>query len=29
MFGAPFFVIDGESFWGQDRLDFVDRKLAA
>ena len=23
------FVIDGESFWGQDRLDFVDRKLAA
>ena len=29
VFGAPFFVIDGERFWGQDRLDFVDRKLAA
>ena len=29
VFGAPFFVIDGEIFWGQDRLDFVDRKLAA
>ena len=28
VFGAPFFVIDGEIFWGQDRLDFVDRKLA-
>jgi 2-hydroxychromene-2-carboxylate isomerase len=27
--GAPSFVIDGEIFWGQDRLDFVDRKLAA
>jgi 2-hydroxychromene-2-carboxylate isomerase len=29
VFGAPFFVIDGEKFWGQDRLDFVDRKLAS
>jgi len=29
VFGAPFFIIDGERFWGQDRLDFVDRKLAA
>jgi carboxymethylenebutenolidase len=29
VFGAPSFVIDGETFWGQDRLDFVDRKLAA
>jgi carboxymethylenebutenolidase len=29
VFGAPSFVIDGEIFWGQDRLDFVDRKLAA
>ena len=27
VFGAPFFVVDGERFWGQDRLDFVDRKL--
>jgi 2-hydroxychromene-2-carboxylate isomerase len=29
VFGAPSFVVDGEIFWGQDRLDFVDRKLAA
>ena len=29
VFGAPSFVIDGEIFWGQDRLDFVERKLAA
>jgi 2-hydroxychromene-2-carboxylate isomerase len=29
VFGAPSYVIDGEIFWGQDRLDFVDRKLAA
>ena len=29
VFGAPSFVIDGEIFWGQDRLDFVDRKLGA
>ena len=28
VFGAPTFVIDGEIFWGQDRLEFVDRKLA-
>ncbi|MCW0233673.1 MAG: 2-hydroxychromene-2-carboxylate isomerase [Ferrovibrio sp.] len=28
-FGAPFYVVDGEPFWGQDRLDFVERKLAA
>jgi 2-hydroxychromene-2-carboxylate isomerase len=27
VFGAPTFVIAGELFWGQDRLDFVDRKL--
>jgi len=27
VFGAPSFVIDGELFWGQDRLDFVERKL--
>ncbi|WP_418317313.1 2-hydroxychromene-2-carboxylate isomerase [Piscinibacter sakaiensis] len=27
IFGAPSFVIDGELFWGQDRLDFVERKL--
>jgi carboxymethylenebutenolidase len=29
VFGAPFFVIDGERFWGQDRIDFVERKLAS
>ena len=27
VFGAPTYVIDGEIFWGQDRLDFVERKL--
>jgi 2-hydroxychromene-2-carboxylate isomerase len=29
VFGAPTYVIDGELFWGQDRLDFVQRKLLA
>jgi 2-hydroxychromene-2-carboxylate isomerase len=28
-FGAPTYAIDGELFWGQDRLDFVQRRLAA
>jgi 2-hydroxychromene-2-carboxylate isomerase len=28
VFGAPSYVIDGEIFWGQDRLDFVERTLA-
>ncbi len=27
VFGAPSYVIDGELFWGQDRLDFVERRL--
>jgi len=27
VFGAPTFIIDGEMFWGQDRLDFVERRL--
>ncbi len=27
VFGAPSFVIEGEMFWGQDRLDFVQRRL--
>lgn len=27
VFGAPSYVVDGEIFWGQDRLDFVARKL--
>ncbi len=29
VFGAPTFVLDGERFWGQDRLMFVDRALAS
>ncbi len=29
VFGAPSYVVDGEIFWGQDRLDFVERALAA
>ena len=30
VFGAPFYIIreTGERFWGQDRLDFLDRALA-
>ncbi|MCX7384809.1 MAG: 2-hydroxychromene-2-carboxylate isomerase [Alphaproteobacteria bacterium] len=28
VFGAPSFVIGEEVFWGQDRLDFVERRLA-
>ena len=27
IFGAPSYVLDGEIFWGQDRLDFLQRKL--
>ena len=27
VFGAPSYVIDGEIFWGQDRLDIVERHL--
>lgn len=27
MFGAPWYVVDGETFWGQDRLDFVKKAL--
>lgn len=27
LFGAPTYVIQDELFWGQDRLDFVERKL--
>jgi 2-hydroxychromene-2-carboxylate isomerase len=29
IFGTPTYVLRGELFWGQDRLDFVDRALAA
>ena len=28
VFGAPTYVVDGEMFWGQDRLDFFERALA-
>jgi 2-hydroxychromene-2-carboxylate isomerase len=28
VFGAPSYVIEGEIFWGQDRLDFVQSRLA-
>jgi 2-hydroxychromene-2-carboxylate isomerase len=27
--GAPSFVVDGQVYWGQDRLDFVERALGA
>ena len=27
VFGAPTYVLEGERFWGQDRLDFLDRAL--
>ena len=29
VFGAPSYVVQGEMFWGQDRLDFLDRRLGA
>ena len=29
VFGAPTYAVDGELFWGQDRLDFLQRRLAA
>ena len=28
VFGSPSYLIDGEIYWGQDRLDFVERRLA-
>ena len=28
IFGAPTYIVADELFWGQDRLDFLDRKLA-
>ena len=28
VFGSPFFFVDGEPFWGSDRLDMIDRWLA-
>ncbi len=29
VFGAPTYLIDGEPFWGQDRLEFVEHALAS
>jgi len=29
VFGAPSYVVGGEIFWGQDRLDFLERRLRA
>ena len=29
VFGSPTFVLDGHRYWGQDRLDFIDRALDA
>jgi 2-hydroxychromene-2-carboxylate isomerase len=28
VFGAPTYAVEDELFWGQDRLDFLDRKMA-
>jgi 2-hydroxychromene-2-carboxylate isomerase len=28
VFGAPWFIVDGQGYWGQDRLDFVERAFA-
>ena len=28
VFGAPTYVIGDDIFWGQDRLEFVERRLA-
>lgn len=27
VFGSPWYIVDGQGFWGQDRLDFVERLL--
>jgi 2-hydroxychromene-2-carboxylate isomerase len=29
MFGAPAFIVDGELFWGQDRIDMIEWRLGA
>ena len=29
VFGAPTYVLNGQMFWGQDRLDFLERALAS
>lgn len=28
VFGSPWYAVNGEGYWGQDRLDFVERALA-
>ena len=28
VYGAPTYVVNGEIFWGQDRLDFLERFVA-
>ncbi len=28
VFGSPWYIVDGEGFWGQDRLDFVEQAFA-
>jgi 2-hydroxychromene-2-carboxylate isomerase len=28
VFGSPYYIYRGQPFWGQDRLDFLDRELA-
>jgi 2-hydroxychromene-2-carboxylate isomerase len=28
VFGTPTYLLDGERFWGQDRLEFLDRRLS-
>jgi 2-hydroxychromene-2-carboxylate isomerase len=27
VFGSPFFIVDGEPFWGSDRLELLDEWL--
>jgi len=29
VFGSPYFIIDGEPFWGNDRIDQIERRLAS
>ena len=29
IFGAPSFVIDGELYWGKDRMEFIEDALAS
>ena len=28
VFGSPFYIFQGEPFWGQDRLDFLEEAIA-